>query len=83
MDIEIYTKKFCPFCQKAKALLSRKGLSFKEIFIENDIVHAEMIDRCGQHTVPQIFFNTEHIGGWDDLCKLDVQNELDKYLKMK
>ncbi|QOI10868.1 glutaredoxin 3 [Blochmannia endosymbiont of Colobopsis nipponica] len=81
VDIEIYTKEFCPFCNRAKEFLISQGLEFKEIFIDNDEIYASMFNRCGRKTVPQIFFNKKHIGGWDDLYELFTLNKLEPYLK--
>jgi glutaredoxin 3 len=81
-DILIYTKSTCPYCAKAKSLLSKKGQKFTEIDITgNDDLRAQMIEKAnGRHTVPQIFINNEHIGGCDDLHALDDAGELDKKL---
>ncbi len=67
--IIIYTKTTCPFCVKAKALLSSKKLAFTEIKIEGrDDLRQEMITKSnGRTTVPQVFIDSKHIGGCDDL----------------
>jgi glutaredoxin 3 len=80
--IEVYTKFFCPFCTRAKALLGAKGASFEEIDITSDHAkRATMIDRAnGGNTVPQIFINGQHIGGCDDLMALDARGGLDPLL---
>ena len=71
--IEIYSTDICPWCTQAKSLLKAKGLDFEEINISSDQVRArEMIKRSGRRTVPQIFIDGEHIGGFDDLSKLDL-----------
>lgn len=81
-NIEIYTKAFCPYCHRAKALLDRKGASFEEIDISlGGPRREEMIDRAGgRKTVPQIFINGHHIGGCDDLHALDSAGNLDPLL---
>jgi glutaredoxin 3 len=81
-NIEIYTKAFCPYCHRAKALLDRKGASFEEIDISlGGPRREEMIDRAGgRTTVPQIFINGHHIGGCDDLHALDSAGNLDPLL---
>lgn len=80
--IEIYTTGLCPFCHRAKALLTKKGVSFVEY--ETDVEpgrRAEMIERAkGRRTVPQIFIDGEHIGGSDDLHALDRAGKLDSKL---
>ena len=81
-NIEIYTKAFCPYCHRAKALLDRKGASFEEIDISlGGPRREEMIDRAGgRKTVPQIFIDGHHIGGCDDLHALDSAGNLDPLL---
>ena len=81
-NVEIYTKGHCPYCHRAKALLTQKGVKFKEYAID---VHPElrdvMIERAnGGWTVPQIFINDQHIGGCDDMMALEVQQKLDSML---
>ncbi len=66
-NVEIYTKETCPYCHRAKALLSSK--------------REEMIKRSGRTTVPQIFIDAQHIGGCDDLYALDARGGLDPLLK--
>lgn len=79
--IEIYTKTTCPYCHRAKALLSSKGALFREISIDNDAQQREkMIQRSGRATVPQIFINDNHVGGCDDLYALDERDGLDPLL---
>ncbi|HBR96614.1 MAG TPA: glutaredoxin 3 [Gammaproteobacteria bacterium] len=66
--IEIYTKSYCPFCQRAKALLDAKGLAYEEYEVSTDIDKLqEMERRSRRKTVPQIFINGHHVGGSDDL----------------
>jgi glutaredoxin 3 len=80
--IEIYTKFLCPYCSRAKALLSTKKAAYQEIDISTDgSLRAEMIGRAnGRTTVPQIFINGAHIGGSDDLAALDHKGGLDQLL---
>ena len=79
--IEIYTKATCPFCLRAKALLTAKGAGFDEIAIAaHPEQREEMIARSGRTTVPQIFIDGRHIGGCDDLHALDARGELDPLL---
>ncbi|MCW8090895.1 glutaredoxin 3 [Alteromonas sp. ASW11-130] len=81
-NIEIYTKGYCPYCHRAKALFDEKGVGFKEYAIDvQPELRDEMISRAhGGWTVPQIFINEQHIGGCDDLVALDMQNKLDDLL---
>lgn len=81
--IEIYTKFFCPYCTRAKALLDAKGAAYEEIDISMDSgLRRTMIDRAdGQSTVPQIFIGGRHIGGSDALAALDSKGGLDPLLQ--
>jgi glutaredoxin 3 len=80
--IEIYTKAFCGYCVRAKALLGRKGVAFEEYDITmGGPKRQEMLQRApGSLTVPQIFIDGRHIGGSDDLAALDAAGKLDPLL---
>ena len=80
--IEIYTKAFCPYCSRAKALLDGKQVDYEEFDITMDAAkRKEMLERSGgRSTVPQIFIDGKHIGGSDDLSALDRQGGLDPLL---
>ena len=80
--VEIYTTRYCPFCNAAKALLKRKGVSYSEIDIGRDWERREeMIQRSnGRMTVPQIFIGTVHVGGSDELHALERAGKLDPLL---
>jgi glutaredoxin 3 len=79
--IEIYTTSWCPYVESARQLLHRKGARFEEISIETHPERrAEMIERSGRRTVPQIFIAGRHIGGCDDLHALDQAGGLDPLL---
>ena len=80
--IEIYTKMTCGYCMMAKRLLKRKDVSFTEIPVGGDRAKLdEMMQRSnGGRTVPQIFINNEHIGGFDDMNALDQAGKLDPLL---
>lgn len=81
-NIEIYTKATCPYCHRAKALITRKGVPFQEIPIDGDVdLREEMIKRRGRTTVPQIFIDGKHVGGCDDSHALDARGGLDPLLK--
>jgi glutaredoxin 3 len=81
-EVEIYTIRYCPYCQEAKELLSRKGVSFHEIDASgNRDIRKQMIERADGHsTFPQIFIGATHIGGCDDLYALDEAGKLDSLL---
>jgi glutaredoxin 3 len=82
-NIEIYTWASCPFCIRAKDLLSRKGITFTEYSIDGDErARAAMAERAnGRRSVPQIFINNQHIGGCDDIYALEAEGKLDALLK--
>ena len=82
--IEIYTKFLCPFCTRAKSLLTKKGAVFAEVDISmGGPVRAEMIERSGGRlTVPQIFINGTHVGGYDELVALDRSGGLRPMLEL-
>jgi len=81
-DIEMYTQYFCPYCDRAKALLTKKGVAFREIDAPGGSpARAEAKARSGGKTsVPQIFIDGRHIGGCDDLMALDRAQKLDQLL---
>ena len=81
-QVEMYTKAFCPFCVRAKALLQQKGVEFSEYAIDGKPhLRDEMIERAqGGSTVPQIFINDQHIGGCTELLELEQQQKLDALL---
>ncbi len=81
--VEIYTTGFCPYCVAAKALLTRKGVAFKEISVSGDAEkRQQMIERAhGRMTVPQIFIGETHVGGSDDLHALERAGKLDPLLQ--
>ena len=80
-EVTIYTKFYCPYCTRAKALLDRKGVPYTEIEVAHDpALQAEMQERSQRRTVPQIFFGDLHIGGSDDLLELERSGDLDRLL---
>ena len=79
--IEMYTTAWCPYCERARQLLQHKGAAFVEINIEEHPERrAEMVQRSGRRTVPQIFIGGQHVGGSDDLHALDNAGGLDTLL---
>lgn len=79
--VEMYTKFMCPFCVRAKALLSKKGVDIIDIPASGDKAkRAEMNERSGCNTFPQIFIDGKHIGGCDDLFDLERAGGLDPLL---
>jgi glutaredoxin 3 len=79
-DIVVYSTGWCPYCVRARALLERKGLSFREIKVdENPAEREAMLARSGgRRTVPQIFIGDHHVGGFDELYALDKAGKLDE-----
>ena len=82
-EIIVYSKESCPYCVRAKQLLTAKGLAFEEIRVDLDAAKLEeMLARSeGRRTVPQIFINGKGIGGFDSLWALEQQGELDQMVK--
>ncbi|WP_046006182.1 glutaredoxin 3 [Pseudoalteromonas rubra] len=82
-QVVIYTKDYCPYCHRAKALLDSKGVTYTEYDIgAQPELREEMINKAnGGHTVPQIFIKEQHIGGCDDMVALEAQGKLDALLK--
>jgi glutaredoxin 3 len=81
-SVEIYTGNFCGYCTRAKRLLSQKGVNFIEYPVGRDRgKRAEMVQRSrGGRTVPQIFIDGRHVGGYDELYALDRAGKLDPIL---
>ncbi len=81
-QVEIYTKSTCGFCHAAKRLLTAKGVSFAETdILQQPDKRPEMIQRAnGRSTVPQIFIDGQHIGGFDDLAAAEGSGKLDRLL---
>ena len=80
--VTIYTTQSCPYCRRAKNLLTRKSVTFEEIDASEPDVREAMIERAhGNYTVPQIFIGSRHIGGCDELYALDAKGELDPLLQ--
>ena len=80
-DIIVYSTRICPYCVAAKRLLKQKGLKYKEIMIDQDFSQREvMMKKSGRTSVPQIFINDQHIGGFDDLNAINRSGKLDQLL---
>lgn len=80
--IEIYTTQTCPYCTRAKSLLEQKEAGYEEIHVDkNQEKVAEAVERSGgRRTVPQIFIDNQHVGGYDELNALEKQGRLDSML---
>ena len=81
-QVEVYAKTFCPYCVRAQHLLDSKGVDYQLHIIGFDgPKREEMIQRArGRTTVPQIFIDGRHIGGCDDLMRLEREGQLDQLL---
>ena len=82
-NVTIYTGPLCNFCDAAKKLLTRNNVEYKEINIAIvDGAMDEMIAKAnGKRTIPQIFFDDQHIGGYDDVKALEKENKLQDLLR--
>lgn len=81
--IIVYSKDYCPYCDRAKAFITSKGLKYTEVDITNDVkLQEECFTKAnGRKTVPQIFFGNTHIGGFDDMMALQKSGKLDEIIK--
>lgn len=79
--IIVYSTSICPYCTLAKNLLERKGLNYTEIDVSNPQDRLALVEKTGGlKTVPQIFINGIHVGGYDNLSSLDKSGELEALL---
>lgn len=82
--VELYTKPLCPFCDRAKHLLREKGQEYSETDVEaQPEKRDEMIRRAGRTTLPQIFIDGVHVGGFDELAELERRGQLDGMLGLR
>ncbi len=80
--VVIYSKNYCPFCDRAKALLKNKNVAFEERNIDGNAEEIQkLMEKTSWRTFPQIFINDEFIGGFDDMNALDQAGKLDLLLK--
>lgn len=78
----MYSTRFCPYCMRARSLLDSKQVSYTDIAVDGQpALRREMMERSGRHTVPQIWIDDRHIGGFDDLAGLDRRGQLDELLQ--
>ena len=79
MEAKIYSTKICPYCVRAKMLLEKRNIKYTEYKVdENNEKYMEMLELSGgKQSVPQIFLDEKHIGGYDDLVDLDMEGGLD------
>ena len=80
-QVVVYSSDYCPYCTRAKQLLQSKKVAFDEIKVDGKpAVRAEMAQKAGRTSVPQIWIGTQHIGGCDDLFALERAGKLDALL---
>jgi glutaredoxin 3 len=78
----MYATAWCPFCQMAERLLLQKGVQFETIRVDLEPQRRiEMMERTQRRTVPQIYIDDYHVGGYDDLSELDREGRLDSLLR--
>jgi glutaredoxin 3 len=80
--VKIYTTTYCGYCVRAKDLLTRQGVKYAEVDVTgNDDMRSKLVELSGgQRTVPQIFIGDTHVGGCDDLYRLESEGRLDALL---
>ncbi|WP_022950637.1 glutaredoxin 3 [Leucothrix mucor] len=82
--VVMYSTRFCPYCMRARRLLSSKGVEFEDIDVGADAaLWKTMASLSGRDTVPQIFINDQSVGGFDDIAHLDRLGKLDPLLESK
>ncbi len=81
VKVTVYSKDYCPYCDRAKAMLKGKGVAFEAIELQDHPGEFQKLkERTGLMTVPQIFIGEKLIGGYSDMADLDRNGELDKML---
>ena len=79
--VTIYGNRTCPYCGAARMLLKKKGVAFDDVLVDaGSDKQAEMRERSGRSSVPQIFVGDRHVGGFDELYELDRSGKLDELL---
>jgi len=80
--VTMYTTRWCPYCIAARDLLERLGVDYEDIDVGSDrALRAEMEQRAGRYTVPQIWIGSRHVGGFDDMNELHHQGLLEPLLE--
>ena len=83
-QVVMYTTRICPYCVRAKRLLEMKGVKYEELSLEGNRERMrEMLERSRRRTVPQIFIDDYHVGGYDDLAELDAFGKLNELLGLQ
>ena len=77
----IYSTRICPYCVRAKNFFDKKNINYTEIMIDQDpSLITEMVEKSGRQSVPQIFIDDYHVGGFDDLIEHDMDGKLEDLL---
>lgn len=81
-QVTVYSTNMCPYCVRAKQLLERKGIEYKEVNLSKEApeVRLELMQKTNYRTVPQIFIKEQFIGGFDQLYALEREGKLDELL---
>ncbi len=80
--VTMYSTRFCPYCIRARMLLDSKLVEYTDISVDSKPdLRREMMQRSGRRTVPQIWVGEQHVGGFDDLARLEQQGSLDQLLQ--
>ncbi len=81
-QVKVYTMNYCPFCERAKKLLTQRGISYSEIKVadDDDAQWEQLEKKSGMKTMPQIFNGETLIGGFSDLDALDKKDQLKSLL---
>lgn len=82
-EVIMYCTHFCPYCSRAEMLLRKKGVEIEKILVDRDRgLMQEMVEKsAGRTSVPQIFIDGYHVGGFDDMVELDMEGKLDPLLQ--
>ena len=80
--VVMYSTRFCPYCMRARFLLDSKQVPYTDIGVDaRPELRREMTEKSGRRTVPQIWIGERHVGGYDDLARLEQSGQLDELLK--
>ena len=81
-EVLLYTSALCPYCERAKRLLERKGAAWREVRVDREPgqLEAMLARTAGRRSVPQIFIGARHVGGFDELAALNTEGALDALL---
>jgi glutaredoxin 3 len=81
-NVTVYTADWCPYCVRAKRLLSEKGIEFTDVNVDKEPgKREELVRKTGHKTNPMIFINDQFIGGFSELSALDEKGELEQMTK--